>query len=414
MANIVKGAIGLANAGDKNELSQNALSTSSSSYISANIMVQTALLDAKQQEAWKKHKDDPLPSDWAAAGATQHEYAMYGMMNDIEQQFHSPEQRQAFLDSANWKTTEIFALKTLAGGTSPLSVLLGRSNVQYSQEFQADLTATGSVLQAANMFLTKYPDLTAETLFTTKATSGKALGVAWPTTPGTADFMLAHKDDIAKYPAAMRFALQEGPQLKGKKGYDQMAHFIQTSWGLRAQKTPTGFLNSYLDSVFNQFHYGVLQPMGQELIKQGYSFNEVNNILLHNSTTWKSRENDPNKWSILEQFGKTVAPLAFSNYLQGDSEINRSNALQQLREVIAQPSMLAKYENFRDIKDILMPAADQLIAYKEEASKSGDSAYRDQLALQWNSELDRVAAAKPNLLPVIQQIFRPLAPIFTN
>ena len=414
MANIVKGAIGWLNSGDKNELSQNALSTASSSYISANIMVQTALLDAKQQEAWKKHKDDPLPSDWAAAGATQHEYAMYGMMNDIEQQFHSPEQRQAFLDSANWKTTEIFALKTLAGGASPLSVLLGRSNVQYSQEFQADLTATGSVLQAANMFLAKHPDLTAETLFTTTATSGKALGVAWPTTPGTADFMLAHKDDIAKYPAVMRFALQEGSQLKGKKGYDQMAHFLQTSWGLRAQKTPTGFLNSYLDSVFNQFHYGVLQPMGQELIKQGYSFNEVNNILLHNSTTWKSRENNHNKWSILEQFGKTVAPLAFSNYLQGNSEINRSNALQQLREVIAQPSMLAKYENFRDIKDILMPAADQLIAYKAEASKSGDSTYRDQLALQWNSELDRIAADKPNLLPVIQQIFRPLAPIFTN
>jgi len=416
LVNLAKMGIGYLAADDKSELVQNVLGVTSSSYIAANTMVTTALLDAKQQEAWNRHKNDALPSDWAAAGATQHEYALYRMADDIEKQFKSPADRQAFLDAANTKTLEIFALKTALSASSPMSVMLGRADLQYSKEFQAEIDSTGSVLEAANSFLAKHPDLTAETLFTTKAV-GKgagALGVAWPTSPGTADFMLKHKDDIMNYGGAMRFALQEGKDTKDKKGYDQMAHFLQTSWGLRAQQTPTGFLNSYLETVFNQFHYGVLQPWGQELVKRGYSVNEVNNILLHNKTTWKSRENDPSKWSVLEQFGKNVAPLAFHNYIAGESSNNRADALQQLREVIAMPEMLAKYENFRDIANILMPAADQLIAYKEQAAKSGDTAWRDNLALQWNSELDRVAAAKPDLLPVIQQIFRPLAPIFTN
>jgi len=226
--------------------------------------------------------------------------------------------------------------------------------------------------------------------------------------------MLEHKADIMQYGAAMRFALEESPQVAGKSGYDQMAHFLQTSWSLRAQKTPKGFLNSYLESVFNQMHYGVLQPWANQLQKQGYSVNEINNMLLHNKTTWSSRKNDPSKWSLLEQFGKNVAPLAFNNYLTGQADINRSAALQQLREVTSMPDMLAKYPNFRDIKEILLPAADQLLSYQAEASKTGDTAWRDNLAVQWNSELDKLAVAKPNLLPVIQQVFRPLAPIFTN
>jgi len=414
VANIVKMTVGYFAARDQNELSQNVLGAMSSSYLSANMMVMTALLDAKQQEAWNRHKNDALPSDWAAAGATQHEWALFQMENDIEQQFKNPEDRQAFLDSANFKTGEIFALKTAFGAVSPMSTMLGRANLQYSTEFRKYVDETGSILQGANKFLAKHPDLTAETLFTTKATPDEALGVAWPTTPGTSKFMLEHKADIMQYGAAMRFALEEGPQVAGKSGYDQMAHFLQTSWSLRAQKTPKGFLNSYLESVFNQMHYGVLQPWGKELQKQGYSVNEVNNMLLHNKTTWSSRKNDPSKWSLLEQFGKNVAPLAFNNYLTGQADINRSAALQQLREVTSMPDMLAKYPNFRDIKEILLPAADQLIAYQAEASKTSDTAWRDNLAVQWNSELDKLAAAKPNLLPVIQQVFRPLAPIFTN
>jgi hypothetical protein len=308
----------------------------------------------------------------------------------------------------------LFFLKTALGASSPMSVMLGRANLQFSKEFQQYVTETGSVLQGATKFLAKHPDLTAETLFTTKATNDPALGVAWPTAPGTADFMLQHKDDIQKFPAAMRFAMQEGPQLAGKTGYDQMAHFLQTSWNLRAQQTPTGFLNSYLDSVFNQFHYGILQPWGQELQKQGYSFNDINNMLLHNKTTWSIRQNDPSKWSVLEQFGKTVAPLAFDNYLKGQSVINRSDVLQQLREVTAMPNMVAKYPNFKDIKEILLPDADTLIKAETQATKSGNSAGRDSLAVQWNQYLDGLATEKPNLLPVIQQVFRPLAPIFTN
>lgn len=411
-ANIAKGIIGAATANDKGQLNQSLLGTSASSYISANIMVQTALLDDMQEKAWNLHKNDAVPDVWKTYGITQREYAMLAMMSDIEEQFQNPDARQKFLDTANQKTAEIWLAKTLVGATSPMSTLIGRANLQYSTEFQAEIKKTGSVLAAANALLKKHPYITAETLFTTVSTNDPALGVSWPTAPGTSKFMLDNKADIVKYPAAMRFALEEGPQLAGKSGYDQMAHFLQTSWGLRAQRSPKGFFDAYLGAVFNQFHYGVLQPMAQELKKRGYSSTEINNVLLHNSVTWKSRQNDPSKWSILEQFGKETAPLAFDQYLTGQSAINRASALQQLRVVTAMPEMVAKYPNFKAIRDELLPSADALI--KTQEASVGNSEYRDKLAVLWNSYLDEQATSNPNLLPVIQQIFRPLAPIFPN
>ena len=450
MANAIKifvGANGAGSESNPNNLNIGMMSRVTSPYVAAENMAIVNVLDNEQRNALGEAKRETaqamktfkpgnfstdkdrtsfqffMDSGGTTAGWTT--LLMVRKMNDLLDPTTS--KYQEFRDKVNAQTTALMNEKMVLAGISPFSIQVGRANPELNKEWQDLVTKKGSIIDALPEWYKKYPWATAETLYTTQATSknqggeGSALGVSYSTQPGTAKWMLDNSKEIQNYSSAMRWAMPlnlETPK-NGKGGNDQLAHMLQISWGLRAQKAPAGMIKTYQDSLFNQFIYGTLQPWGQQLIKNGWTVTQVNDLLLHNKQTWRDGRKPKADYSLLEQFGSKFAPSAFDDYLSSEGANNRRDAMAQLMKATENPELLKKYPNFKLIKDELLPWAENLEAVQAKIPPKAlwpgtDQPYRDGLAQYWQGKMDELSVQYPTLKPVITQLFRPLAPVFTN
>jgi hypothetical protein len=93
--------------------------------------------------------------------------------------------------------------------------------------------------------------------------------------------------------------------------------------------------------------------------------------------------------------------------------------MDQLIKATENPELLKKYPNFKLIKEELLPFAENLKAVQANVPPNAvwpgtDQPYRDGLAQYWQGKMDELSVQYPTLKPVITQLFRPLAPVFTN
>jgi len=450
MANAIKifvGANGAGSESNPNNLNVGMMSRVTSSYVAAENMAIVNVLDNEQQHAleqakretaqaiktykpgtWSDDKDKTSFQFFMDSGGTTAGWTtllMVRKMNDLLDP--TTGKYQEFRDKVNAQTTALMNEKMVVAGLSPFSIQVGRAKPELNKEWQNLVTKKGSIIDALPEWYKRHPWATAETLYTTQATSkteggeGSALGVSYSTQPGTAKWMLDNSKEIQNYSSAMRWAMPldlETPK-NGKGGNDQLAHMLQISWGLRAQKAPAGMIKTYQDSLFNQFIYGTLQPWGQELIKQGWTVTEVNNLLLHNKQTWRDGRKPKADYSLLEQFGSKFAPSAFDDYIASKGANNRRDAMDQLIKATENPELLKKYPNFGLIKKVLLPEAEDLKQVQANVPPNSvwpgtNKPYRDGLAEYWQGRMDELSVQYPTLKPVITQLFRPLAPVFTN
>jgi hypothetical protein len=447
---IFAGTVDAGSAGSSQDINSGPLSKVTSSFVAAENMAIVNVLDNEQRNVIEKAKQETAqalksykqgsftadkdkssfqyfmdlggtPAGWTAL------LTLKKMMEIVDPEPKNKGKYQEFRDKVNAQATAIMGQKMFLSGGSPFSVQVGRADPEIHQYWQDLLAKKGSIIDALPEMYKKYPWATAETLFTTQATNAgltgvkSASGVSYPTTKGVGRWMLDHSQDIHNYSSAMRWVLPSEFEPKpGVQGNDQMAHMLQVSWGLRTQKAPAGFIQTYQDSLFNQFVYGVLQPWGKRLIKNGgFTVTDVNNLLLHNKTTWRNGNKPLENYSLLEQFGKHYAPLAFDDYISAQGATNRNDAMTELIKATNDPAMVKKYPTFGVIKKILLPDAEVLnktLSNIQPGATWGDTdiPYRDGLAEAWQGRMDEVEAQYPQLKAVVTQLFRPLAPVFTN
>jgi hypothetical protein len=454
LANAIRIAAGTTttgNADSTTKINNDALSKITSSFVAAENMAIVSVLDNEQRNAIEEAKRETAqalksykPGSWTAdkdkesfqyfmdLGGTPAGWTslltIKKMMDIIDPQPENKGKYQEFRDKVNAMAVSLNAEKLVAAGVSPFSIQVGRANPKLHQEWQDLLAKEGSVITALPKWYKKYPWATAETLFTTQATNAEltgtksASGVSYPTTEGMGKYMIDNKKDFTNYSSAMRWVLPTEFEPKPKAtGNDQLAHMLQVSWGLRAQKAPAGLIRTYQDSIFNQFVYGVLQPWGDRLVKKaGWTVTDVNDFLLHNKQKWRNGAKPQKDYSLLEQFGNTYAPLAFKDYISAQGAVNRNDAMTELIKATNDPAMVKKYPRFGLIKEVLLPQSQILEKTLSSSIPSGatwgdtDIPYRDGLAAWWQGRMDQTEAEYPELKPVVTQLFRPLAPVFTN
>jgi hypothetical protein len=409
MGNVIKGIWGAAAAATRTDpISGNYMTGFSADVTAPYITVYNHVLaeniNQMQESIWNKHKNDMPGSSWSG---TAEQYRVAMMLSEISKELDPKTpggKYQELLDRTNMQTATLWTLKTLISAGSPMSTMLDRADAQYNTKFQDLINSEGSITKAFDKYTQMYPWATASTIFTSKSTQG----VAYPETDTAAQWLLHNGSVVDRYKAGARYLIPEGALLKGKQPYSQFAHFIESSWALRQQQSPAGFMNSYLDSVFNQYYYGILNKVAAHYVNTGQ-------ISASQAYSWltnpNAKERDPSTWRALETFGYKYAPTALGDHQQGHTPV-RDKVFSDLQSMVSDPTLRQQYPILNDMKDQLF---DKALPWLNAAEQS-NSWKRADLAKAWNDNLDTLETEQNGryaaLIPVIEGVFRPMKPMF--
>jgi hypothetical protein len=217
--------------------------TFTNSYVSLNHYVIGDMSNQLMTKFYKElHKSDPnLFTGSIAQNSAAESIINQKIAVKWGEYFAIPGNAQKFQDQANNRTAMLYALKTVAGFSLPVSVNIGArflNNDKLSgiiKETNPDGTPKyATYFLAVDEFMRRYPnnyfDLVAHTMST---------GSSYPETTKTFEYATKHADSIRKYPNILAFAYNQGDYQS-----DPRTYAVERNLGLRQRETNQKYFDS--------------------------------------------------------------------------------------------------------------------------------------------------------------------------
>ena len=217
--------------------------TFTNSYVSLNHYVVGDMSNQLMTQFYKElHKSDPNLFTGPIAQSSAAE-AMINQKLAIKwgEYFAIPGNAQKFQDQANNRTAMLYALKTVAGFSLPVSVNIGARFLQNSKlgDIMKEKNPDGTpkyetYFLAVDEFMRRYPnsyfDLVAHTMST---------GSSYPETTKTLEYLEKNPDAVRKYPNIMAFSYDQGDYQS-----DPRTYAVERNLQLRKRETNQKYFDS--------------------------------------------------------------------------------------------------------------------------------------------------------------------------
>lgn len=285
---------------------------------------------------------------------------------------------QSFMDQVHTATVAMYAVKSVLGFGSPLSLSL-QSNFSKEPQFQKilneknpDGSSKYTYEQAFTEFATKYPnniyDLVSHT---------KAVGSSYPETLSAVSLLENNPYTVKTYPIASAYVV------KRDEGYDPAAYQLELSNELRQRYpgNPEG-LSQYMDALLiangNDYYYNWLQPRYPEATgSQGYTNYEE---LTKQATN----------------FGTFINPTwgAYKGSGDGGTYAVEATAVSQMTSMLKDqnvPNSVFGGSDNKELFNSLITKYNETVAAYYSASTSKDAYAIEQ---NWYAEMTKLSTAK--------------------
>jgi hypothetical protein len=247
---------------------------------------------------------------------------------------------QNLLDTARQHTTLLWALKSVVGSLSPVSIGLSQSDqsaINMLQNYAKDPKYKGNYMKAVDAFTKDHPYAGVDTLAKSISTGGY-----YPETKSAFNWLNGHSELARQYPYA---ALALAPDMSKDTKYYQPAHTLMLNIGLRNRETPNDFINQFLIQQGNAFYYNWIKPTYEEKHKVDKSAahkwrtDAINWYGANHNTTWlnsyQAGASATDKIYAIKQFMDMTSPINTSVVSQFTPEQAKTvTLLRQLRNAI--------------------------------------------------------------------------------
>lgn len=333
------------------------------------------------------------PPDWPE---TRSNYTLMTAIADFTRRLNPYNQTnneyQKVLDQVHGASAVLFGIKSALSYASPVSISLQKPDMIVSNEFQSLINAHGGdVIAASNQLVKENPYAMPDLIFGSHSTQG----VSFPETYSATKWLENNMALYDKYKAAVRYLMPASVSAPGLP-YDSLGRQMQITMGLRRQDVPAELTNEFLITMGNYAFYNILQP---------YVAKQVSNGQMSASqayTVVKNFVGGPGG------YGMNYNPVWMNNYNEKPGRDTRQALLNSVQEMV-RTLPASKYPVLVPVKDIIdngLPALRQMVQnHSPNATERG---------IIWNKKLDEIAKQYPAAVPIIDTLFRPMAPIIST
>ncbi len=290
--------------------------------------------------------------------------------------------KQDFVNRVKNQTRVIMGVRAILASLNPTATSAEIGETQFRDEVRSLVKEKG-LAEGMQEFLTRHPDATPYTVFTSEANTQAPLSAS--SEVGT--WMANNMESLKNYAYGGAWLI---PQAKNT--FDQGVYNEQLAMNLRQRKAPDQYFKDIQIASSNNQYYAMKDEFDKEMLK--VKGDKVKEASLKR------------KWTGLKQAFGAQNPIWFEDYQSPERRIMRDNTLADFRRMIADPAAIPPSPQFEGIKE-LVGNYDQFV----EASMPGRTdavakAARASAERRWDTYLDIVTTERPELRPLVLKIFK--------
>jgi len=289
--------------------------------------------------------------------------------------------QQDFVNRVKNQTRVVMGVRAILASINPTATSAEVGKSQFRDEVRKLIKEKG-LAQGMQEFLTRHPDATPYTVFTSEANVKAPLSAS----SEVGEWLHQNLDTVKNYAYGGAWLI---PQAKDT--FDQGVYNEQLALSLRQRKAPEQFFKDIQIASSNNQYYAMKAQFDQAMTKAKGDPAKEKAIKA--------------KWTGLKQAFGAQNPVWFEDYQSPERRIMRDNTIADFRRMVADPSV-PQSPQFQGIQ-LLLRGYDRFV----EASLPGrtDTFAKQARAIaeqQWDDNLDGLMQRRPELTPLIQKIFK--------
>lgn len=290
--------------------------------------------------------------------------------------------KQEFMNKVKNQTRIVMGVRAILATFNPTATNAEIGKSQLRDEVRADIKKMG-MAQGLQEFLTRHPDASPYTVFTSEANVQAPLSAS--SEVGT--WLQGNLDTLKGFAYGGAWLIPQA-----KNNFDQGVYNEQLAMSLRQRKAPDQFFKDIQIASSNNQYYALkdqydaaVKAVGGDKVKKAAI---------------------DRKWSAMKASFGAQNPVWFEDFQSPERRIMRDNTIADFRRMLGTPGAVPPSPQLDGIRE-LMTSYDQFV----EASMPGRQDYMATVARasaerRWDTYLDGLRKTRPELEPLILKIFK--------
>jgi len=280
------------------------------------------------------------------------------------------------------QTRIVMGMRAILASFNPTATTAEIGESQLRDEVRSLIKEKG-LAQGMQEFLSKHPDATPYTVFTSESNTAAPLSAS----SEVGSWLQRNLETLKGYAYGGAWLI---PQAKDT--FDQGVYNEQLAMSLRQRKAPDQFFKDIQIASSNNQYYALKDQYDKAVLAVGSD--KVKKAALDR------------KWSGLKQAFGAQNPVWFEDYQSPERRIMRDNTIADFRRMIAHSDKIPQSPQFEGIKE-LVAGYDAFV----EASLPGRTdavakAARASAERRWDAALDQFVADHPEQRPLVLKVFK--------
>lgn len=290
--------------------------------------------------------------------------------------------KQDFLNKVKNQTRIVMGMRAILGSLNPTATSAEIGSAQLRDEVRADIKNLG-MAQGMQEFLTKHPDASPYTVFTSESNTQAPLSAS----SEVGNWLNENLDTLKGYAYGGAWLI---PQAKDH--FDQGVYNEQLSMNLRQRKAPDQFFKDIQIASSNNQYYAMKDQ--------------------YDAAVTAAKGDKPKtqalgrKWDALKASFGAQNPIWFEDYQSPQRRIMRDNTIADFRQMIANPGTVPASPQFDGIKELVASYDAFVDASLPGRTDTMARVARASAERRWDTYLDGLTTQRPELIPLITKVFR--------